>query len=133
MCQQKFNTNVGRRRSSLRARKPTGLRRSELRSGRGRGANEWAYYRQRQERSRCVSKAAVPQADRDVIVSNAGAPEVTPDVASSSDASAEQTVARLRLLWEHRRLLFRGALFFQAEDGIRDLTVTGVQTCALPI
>src|SRR2546430_7210153 len=28
-----------------------------------------------------------------------------------------------------RRQLF----FFQAEDGIRDLTVTGVQTCALPI
>src|SRR5256886_12908144 len=26
-----------------------------------------------------------------------------------------------------------GAFFFQAEDGIRDLTVTGVQTCALPI
>src|SRR5438874_7177668 len=24
-------------------------------------------------------------------------------------------------------------LFFQAEDGIRDLYVTGVQTCALPI
>src|SRR2546430_5958868 len=24
-------------------------------------------------------------------------------------------------------------VFFQAEDGIRDLTVTGVQTCALPI
>src|SRR6266853_6786066 len=23
--------------------------------------------------------------------------------------------------------------FFQAEDGMRDLTVTGVQTCALPI
>ena len=23
--------------------------------------------------------------------------------------------------------------FFQAEDGIRDLIVTGVQTCALPI
>src|SRR2546430_1968230 len=35
------------------------------------------------------------------------------------------------------RLLARrsaGSLFFfQAEDGIRDLTVTGVQTCALPI
>src|SRR2546430_11057411 len=28
-----------------------------------------------------------------------------------------------------RHLVF----FFQAEDGIRDLTVTGVQTCALPI
>src|SRR5256886_5603728 len=26
-----------------------------------------------------------------------------------------------------------GFYFFQAEDGIRDLTVTGVQTCALPI
>src|SRR2546430_10206248 len=28
---------------------------------------------------------------------------------------------------------FLGMFFFQAEDGIRDLTVTGVQTCALPI
>src|SRR2546430_3103579 len=27
----------------------------------------------------------------------------------------------------------RRCFFFQAEDGIRDLTVTGVQTCALPI
>src|SRR3989339_1338756 len=27
----------------------------------------------------------------------------------------------------------RIALFFQAEDGIRDWSVTGVQTCALPI
>src|SRR2546430_2777193 len=27
----------------------------------------------------------------------------------------------------------RAVFFFQAEDGIRDLTVTGVQTCALPI
>src|SRR2546430_6573371 len=27
----------------------------------------------------------------------------------------------------------RVCFFFQAEDGIRDLTVTGVQTCALPI
>src|SRR2546421_12464490 len=30
----------------------------------------------------------------------------------------------------HMRCLF---FFFQAEDGIRDLIVTGVQTCALPI
>src|SRR2546430_12660223 len=28
---------------------------------------------------------------------------------------------------------FTSFFFFQAEDGIRDLTVTGVQTCALPI
>src|SRR5207245_7172414 len=27
----------------------------------------------------------------------------------------------------------RSFFFFQAEDGIRDATVTGVQTCALPI
>src|SRR3712207_8513073 len=26
-----------------------------------------------------------------------------------------------------------GVFFFQAEDGIRDIGVTGVQTCALPI
>src|SRR5258707_4468132 len=31
--------------------------------------------------------------------------------------------------WWHLVLLF----FFQAEDGIRDMGVTGVQTCALPI
>src|SRR2546430_3303932 len=29
--------------------------------------------------------------------------------------------------------VFSFSVFFQAEDGIRDLTVTGVQTCALPI
>src|SRR2546430_5067637 len=38
-----------------------------------------------------------------------------------------------------KRFVFEGyqgktyLFFFQAEDGIRDLTVTGVQTCALPI
>src|SRR2546430_3662702 len=31
------------------------------------------------------------------------------------------------------RVFFAFFFFFQAEDGIRDLTVTGVQTCALPI
>src|SRR2546430_11889835 len=49
----------------------------------------------------------------------------------------EQAVAVLVLL----HLLARAdpapklglGFFFQAEDGIRDLTVTGVQTCALPI
>src|SRR6266498_894842 len=30
-------------------------------------------------------------------------------------------------------LVARGTFFFQAEDGIRDADVTGVQTCALPI
>src|SRR5688572_26499639 len=32
-----------------------------------------------------------------------------------------------------RRITKNMFFFFQAEDGIRDLTVTGVQTCALPI
>ena len=31
------------------------------------------------------------------------------------------------------RLAIRCIFFFQAEDGIRDHCVTGVQTCALPI
>src|SRR5690606_40129342 len=31
------------------------------------------------------------------------------------------------------RSLLTGSFFFQAEDGIRDFHVTGVQTCALPI
>ena len=30
-------------------------------------------------------------------------------------------------------VLFCFFFFFQAEDGIRDTSVTGVQTCALPI
>src|SRR5256886_11711705 len=48
----------------------------------------------------------------------------------------------MRCIWLGSRLDFRqkqqkvvcsDIFFFQAEDGIRDLTVTGVQTCALPI
>ena len=38
-----------------------------------------------------------------------------------------------RLLMKRIRLLFVVFFFFQAEDGIRDYKVTGVQTCALPI
>src|SRR5437867_9734345 len=33
----------------------------------------------------------------------------------------------------NNRLYEQVIFFFQAEDGIRDRTVTGVQTCALPI
>src|SRR5206468_6026574 len=35
-------------------------------------------------------------------------------------------------LHSHKVILSYTAFFFQAEDGIRDLIVTGVQTCALP-
>src|SRR2546430_4537311 len=41
---------------------------------------------------------------------------------------------RLEAFYDNRRRVRCYFLFFfQAEDGIRDLTVTGVQTCALPI
>src|SRR5690349_24221172 len=36
-------------------------------------------------------------------------------------------------VWCCLLILFLFFFFFQAEDGIRDLYVTGVQTCALPI
>src|SRR2546430_6404288 len=46
----------------------------------------------------------------------------------------------LRVIYDHRSpmelqecTVYWVFFFFQAEDGIRDLTVTGVQTCALPI
>src|SRR5690349_23425965 len=44
----------------------------------------------------------------------------------------------ITLVWLGRRHIAgiepgRAVFFFQAEDGIRDLYVTGVQTCALPI
>ena len=37
------------------------------------------------------------------------------------------------LLWKWGLRLIDFFFFFQAEDGIRDYKVTGVQTCALPI
>src|SRR5207248_6681478 len=36
-------------------------------------------------------------------------------------------------MYRHMTYLSTAVFFFQAEDGIRDRTVTGVQTCALPI
>src|SRR3712207_8213031 len=40
---------------------------------------------------------------------------------------------RLILLVSYVMFFFLFVFFFQAEDGIRDIGVTGVQTCALPI
>src|SRR5438046_4081587 len=39
----------------------------------------------------------------------------------------------LLLVWLLFFMVFIFVFFFQAEDGIRDWSVTGVQTCALPI
>src|SRR5690349_3579124 len=45
-----------------------------------------------------------------------------------------ETTQPSRRRWSDRLCVYRSFLFFfQAEDGIRDLYVTGVQTCALPI
>src|SRR2546429_2643608 len=41
-------------------------------------------------------------------------------------------VESAKWLWQ-RVVLVLFFFFFQAEDGIRDVAVTGVQTCALPI
>src|SRR5690606_40307560 len=40
---------------------------------------------------------------------------------------------RRRVVQRPYRTLAGSSFFFQAEDGIRDFHVTGVQTCALPI
>src|SRR5262249_39645722 len=37
------------------------------------------------------------------------------------------------VVWLYTTVQCSGFFFFQAEDGIRDWSVTGVQTCALPI
>src|SRR5688572_21346231 len=42
-------------------------------------------------------------------------------------------LARMQQLQDEILAHLQAYFFFQAEDGIRDLTVTGVQTCALPI
>src|SRR2546430_9929836 len=53
-----------------------------------------------------------------------------PGKVRAQDASVRRyRVKGFRLQTPRLTLIF----FFQAEDGIRDLTVTGVQTCALPI
>src|SRR5256886_9922989 len=54
--------------------------------------------------------------------------------AGLSASSIKLIVVALKIFF--RFLVAQGKVqrvFFQAEDGIRDLTVTGVQTCALPI
>src|SRR2546430_3333558 len=49
--------------------------------------------------------------------------------------STQNRTKRLEMAIKSRLMFMLHLIFFffQAEDGIRDLTVTGVQTCALPI
>src|SRR3989454_7312043 len=44
-----------------------------------------------------------------------------------------QTIVLVDLVEARSEVLIQSFFFFQAEDGIRDYKVTGVQTCALPI
>src|SRR5207245_5713253 len=52
------------------------------------------------------------------------------DISHMIVTTVQSTVCLVLLLYS---ALPRLCFFFQAEDGIRDATVTGVQTCALPI
>src|SRR5205809_1119870 len=45
----------------------------------------------------------------------------------------KESTARVASIMENTNLSKQQYFFFQAEDGIRDVAVTGVQTCALPI
>src|SRR5689334_14081333 len=58
-------------------------------------------------------------------------PEPATPVTTTSTPSGMSTLSLRRLLAVAPRS--SSSFFFQAEDGIRDGTVTGVQTCALPI
>src|SRR2546421_5650419 len=49
------------------------------------------------------------------------------------DKSPVMVIGRASCTFAHSASHCWSFFFFQAEDGIRDLIVTGVQTCALPI
>src|SRR5205807_9584622 len=52
-----------------------------------------------------------------------------------SNRSALSLIAFMNMVYKSNQIMQRicSNFFFQAEDGIRDYKVTGVQTCALPI
>src|SRR5256884_5685175 len=52
---------------------------------------------------------------------------------SVADARRKSVIVFMSPLWYRQRRIVGVFFFFQAEDGIRDVAVTGVQTCALPI
>src|SRR5256886_11353925 len=58
------------------------------------------------------------------------AESVTPKLQQTRSTAASAQLESTLPPWQ---MLHWVLFFFQAEDGIRDLTVTGVQTCALPI
>src|SRR6476469_9098461 len=61
-----------------------------------------------------------------------GDPELKPFTPANSAAHSTE-VLKFRLSFWMRNMISPSFFFFQAEDGIRYTSVTGVQTCALPI
>src|SRR5688500_14432138 len=51
----------------------------------------------------------------------------------SASRSSQYTTNKITTMRQQDRISIYFFLCFQAEDGIRDYKVTGVQTCALPI
>src|SRR5215813_4278426 len=59
--------------------------------------------------------------------------EIAPDFALGDHHGQKHSLSESRSRRPVVLVFYRGYWFFQAEDGIRDADVTGVQTCALPI
>ena len=55
------------------------------------------------------------------------------DITTGSKNHLLSEILSEMLTHAHTIVLFFFIFFFQAKDGIRDVAVTGVQTCALPI
>src|SRR5438874_10415403 len=66
-------------------------------------------------------------------VARAGRSFLPPLGSTTAKSAAGWSPSVLRFVWTLRATFVDFIFFFQAEDGIRDLYVTGVQTCALPI
>src|SRR2546430_1506354 len=80
----------------------------------------------------CVTLVAKDVATHGMVVVKAdvkGVAGMWRELTDNVNAMDSNYTVQLRELAKASTVFF----FFQAEDGIRDLTVTGVQTCALPI
>src|SRR5205085_5826495 len=80
-----------------------------------------------------VSDTAVEHNIRDVGLKILNPHQLEHQLSYDAIVETAELQARLGRGIEQSNVLSCIFFFFQAEDGIRDLTVTGVQTCALPI
>src|SRR5256885_6360559 len=69
-----------------------------------------------------------------IVMSEGSEPEILERwYAEEQDLRFDEEVAHQISAFLRERQVLSVSFFFQAEDGIRDYKVTGVQTCALPI